>query len=42
MDESAKKVEIVKAIASLAHSLNIEIVVEGIETGYSTSYSSRF
>ena len=32
MDESAKKVEIVKAIASLAHSLKIEIVVEGIET----------
>lgn len=32
MDKSAEKVEIVKAIASLAHSLKIKIVVEGIET----------
>lgn len=32
MDKSAKKVEIVKAIACLAHSLKIKIVVEGIET----------
>lgn len=32
MDRSIEKLEIVKAIASMAHSLRINIVVEGIET----------
>ena len=32
MDRSTEKLEIVKAIASMAHSLRINIVVEGIET----------